>query len=126
MPKKLKEFTVSRKRWIRGEDADDGMNDSCLYRASDKKMCCLGFLARSSGAKVENIFGVMDPAESDCDSFSWPEGILDTEYEDEYRNSLITEKLMAANDDSTLTSREREKMLRELFKAIGIKVKFVP
>lgn len=58
MAKKLKEFTVSRKRWIRGEyDSDAGrIGNSRLYRPEDKKMCCLGFLARASGAKVEDIF----------------------------------------------------------------------
>lgn len=65
--------------------------------------------------------------ESNNDSFHWPKGIV-SEGKDFSGplNSTITESLMIVNDTANMTSREREKKLRELFKKIGIKVKFVP
>ena len=45
---------IDRNRWLRGE----GTHTSLLRRASDGKMCCLGFLCGALGVKNDVITGI--------------------------------------------------------------------
>lgn len=50
---------IDRLTWLRGE----GEGDSYLYRATDKKMCCLGFYALACGLSIKDIDSQTTPPE---------------------------------------------------------------
>jgi hypothetical protein len=52
----LKTVVVDRKTWLRGESS----KDSYLYRKSDGKMCCIGFVCLACGMDKKQI--------ADCDT----------------------------------------------------------
>ena len=109
-----KSFTVSRRRWLRGD-----LHDSSLHRKSDHKQCCLGFLAREAGCSLNAIKGLGTPSELkdirlkklvDVNGYDTP----------------TCDKLIEVNDDPSFSDKIREKKLKSLFKRIGVKVNFVP
>lgn len=113
----MKEFTVSRKTWLRGE----GSKDSSLFRPEDKKMCCLGFLGKElCGATEEQMAGSDTPGDSDPE-INWIEGLLKNPggY-----NSDAAHRLMDINDEECMDDEEREELLTKEFAKLGITVKF--
>lgn len=50
---------IDRLTWLRGE----GEDQSYLYRATDKKMCCLGFYALACGLTIQDIDSQCTPLE---------------------------------------------------------------
>ena len=113
----MKEFTVSRKTWLRGE----GSKDSSLFRPEDKKMCCLGFLGRELCGATEEQMELCDtPAETDP-AINWIDGLLKNPGK---YNSDAAHRLMEINDEECMDDEEREKLLTEEFAKLGIAVKF--
>lgn len=113
----VKEFTIDRSKWLRGE----GSADSFLVRASDGKMCCLGFYGKACGILKKEMRGMQEPDEvgqkfEDAapwlfDGVSGPSGVCAT--------------LMRENDTVGGVGRDRERKVKELFAEHGVKVKFV-
>ena len=93
-------FTVNRRTWLRGE------LNSFLYRPTDQKSCCLGFLALKCGAVPRSIRYFKNPYQTR--NVSWPKGILpqvkqDTFQSDnnfkEYVDTDLVNQIMDINDD---------------------------
>lgn len=47
----MERLVIDRSKWLRGE----GSMESRLYRSSDGKMCCIGFLALARGCTLADI-----------------------------------------------------------------------
>lgn len=110
-----KTLTISRKKWLRG--SGEGV---LLQTGGERKMCCLGFLTRACGLK--GLGGKMMPADL---RVKIP-GLVSYKISTGCANSGLGNKLAEINDDTNLTEKEREKRIREGFKKLGVKVKFVP
>lgn len=115
----MMKLIIKRSEWLRGEGADV----SRLYRSSDGKMCCLGFLGLFCGGSREDMQGKGSPAI--VRNINWPDalsskggGLLPIE-------STACLNLMNANDTQFLTNEAREQKLTEQFAAIDIQVEFV-
>jgi hypothetical protein len=108
-------FTVKRSQWLRGE----GGYYSRLLRESDKKMCCLGFLAKACGATDEQILNKSIPG--GVDPFDgWPRKLI--EHPDDGSPQPFW-AMMSENDKSTWTINKEEKLI-EFFAKIGITLTF--
>jgi hypothetical protein len=132
----IKEFTVNRKKWLRGEGSDK----SYLMDPISGKMCCLGFYAKQSGLSKKDIESMPSPgsviqllngdevytnAEVICrpaKPIKWNTKLI---WRGQKCNSKTCDALMDANDDEDITDEVREKNLTSLFKKIGITVKFI-
>lgn len=122
----MKRLTIDRSRWLRGPLLGSKNDYSCLLRRGDMRMCCLGFLAVDCGIPKEDLLEVASPAAtSKAHRRLWPEGTLVPNSFGELENSLLMEKLMAANDDAGTDEAFREKRIQELFSLIGYEVVFV-
>lgn len=138
----MKELLINRKDWIRGKQGY-GIS-SALLRASDQKMCCLGFYLRSCG--IEDITDLSSPGqlygtytkEQEASSLipDWllepalgfaPTSSTDTPTSGKI-NTTDCNRLMDINDShdpSFLTEEQRETEIKELFLLHGVKVTFV-
>lgn len=114
MAKKLKEFKIRRKGWLRGKDCE--VREVSL-RTNTGSMCCLGFFARHCGVPAVGIEGAALPSDipKECEGQDLlPPEIFDLE------NDIAN-----VNDKEDLTPTEREKTLTKLFKKVGYKPIFV-
>lgn len=127
----MEKLIIDRQRWLRGE----GPSKSCLLRAEDGKMCCLGFDLLRRGFTAEQITNVAGPESLGVEvpglthSFS-VEGIIRTQ---------TCEELMAFNDaaakgmedevegheEIVADEAEREAKIVALYAGIGVEVEFV-
>jgi hypothetical protein len=147
MARSKKSFTVDRKTWLHaGVLAVDGaaikraaalkltLNQvattpcSELYSESVKMMCCLGFVSNQCGVPKKAMAGVASPTNIG----SHEEKLFDILIEDpkgEYDYTILDETnlamaAMSINDDDSLTNKERESRLKDLFKKHGFTLKF--
>lgn len=107
----MNELVIKREFWLRGE----GTSNSYLLRSFDKKMCCLGFLARSCGYGVTEINEMCTPsgvAKIYGDHF--PYSVL-IHKDINVLNSDMTIEAMGINDDKYLSESDREEKLTRLF-----------
>lgn len=111
--KKTIDLVIDRERWIRGYSTMP-----LLLRKDDGKMCCLGFLAKACGADDLQIQGITSPQHTKF--IEWPTEILI-----DGSNSLLTQFLMAINDDVSLLENDRESKIVDLMTKIGVTVTFV-
>lgn len=109
MNNELLTVKVDRPTWLHGE----GMEESYLYRGSDGKMCCFGFVARTLGIH-ENVILELKTLEE----------IEDIRVEPYIKNSHTLVEAYAVNDSVTLTQERRESELIELGKKLGIEFVF--
>lgn len=113
---------IDRATWLHGE----GAAHSYLLRASDGKMCCLGFLGRACWIRPRYLEGKKAPdrvGKTRVLRRRWTKGIL-SEWD---TNTNLVEQLMKLNDErrtSYLTEKKRERMLASLFEEIGIEAVF--
>lgn len=116
--KNIKELVIDRARWGVAPKVE-----GALYNSETKQMCCLGFLARACGAKVNDIKDVPFCAEGEAPS------VFVGESEAALNASDANDKKIGENlriNGAVLTSqRHREQVVRAIFKENGIKVKFV-
>jgi hypothetical protein len=87
----------------------------------DGKMCCLGFFGLENGANKDDILN--------CSS---PQGVGSRLVKHFPRltkrngfNNALCNEMMRTNDDMELSDSKRIKILRNLFRQIGWKLKFV-
>lgn len=120
MSERQKVLRISRKKWARGP-----RKHTALY-CSDRKMCCLGFAARQlCGAKIKDLVNKGSPS---CVPGVFRRGLdwlLGHDSIFGVGNSYEANQLISVND-SMLTDRERERRIKEIFEANGVKVVFVP
>lgn len=119
---------IDRAKWLRGE----GSEDSYLVRASDGKMCCLGFYGQACGLDIEAMRDVPSPAEvPDVIAMAWKEGRW--LFDDLYKfTSASCSNLMEANDvvcsdfeEIEEVERQREAEIVSLFAFHSVEVEFV-
>ena len=118
------EFVVKRSMWYRGH----GTNGSKLLR-DDGKKCCVGFLAEACGLESSQIIdkgtlikvdAVADlPNEHPVHDFAWK---LSTSVFTNDSRSLMS--IYEVNDWEGAKPKVRERYLRILFRALGIKIRF--
>jgi hypothetical protein len=108
MRNKLKKvITIDREKWLRGSWKSSLLN-------SEGKMCCLGMAARQCGFEEKDILQKDSPASIDWTPFLNRTG----------GNNRLTMTMMSWNDKTIYTDAQREKKLTELFKRMGVTLKF--
>ena len=121
-------FVIERARWLRGE----GSAASCLLRASDGRMCCLGFYGAACGLSRDELLGVRDfcgPGAAPVRQrphMAWLLGV--SVYPGRYtvaQERVAQERLVNVNDDPSLPEATREAQITALFAEQGIAVTFV-
>lgn len=139
----MKKVTVDRSKWLRGE----GPMDSFLLRATDGKMCCLGFVLQQAYGKTDDeLLQFKAPS---CTRRSRPDGTREDERlerpgrgtplnsPDGYEEIQAIANAMEVNDlrakDFAITphamwvtdEESRERRLIELLATVGIELEFV-
>lgn len=118
----VKEFTVKRSEWLRGE----GDDDSYLYRTTDSKKCCVGFFALACGLEQRQIENIVSMAELNKVIGSVYNGRFVTKTSPTtWTTSFSAAKIYAINDSEILTDQEREATLINYFQELDIKINFI-
>ena len=110
--------TIDRSKWLRGEE-----NKSYLLRATDGKMCCLGFLGLACGLTEDEIRDCIAPAKT-RKYYKFPAELLRQTEDGLWVDSIFSDLLMDINDREGYSEEEREAELTQLFKLIGIELEF--
>jgi hypothetical protein len=93
-----------------------------LFRSKDKKMCCLGFYARSQGLGIDAIKGKGTPTElSERNREKVVELLDEAKFDNEVTCNLVD--LNDAPEDQL--EGDREELIKKEFKRIGVTVEFV-
>jgi hypothetical protein len=108
------ELVIDRSKWLRGEG-----DKSALLRASDGKMCCLGFYCLAVGL-----------TENQIRNKGFPQYLYDNPLEKTEGKWLVDGGmdvifLTDYNDSGALPEKVREEKLTEIFATHGVTVKFV-
>lgn len=111
-------LVIDRAKWLNGRVIKDTCYDSVLYSKEYPlrgMMCCLGFYGRSVGVPVAKLRNTcyLEPV-GKCEWLGAGE-----------RKCTPQQALVDVNDDASLSNRDREQKLKQLFKQHGIIVKFV-
>lgn len=126
----MKILKINRAKW--GIGAQGGL----LLNPKTEKYCCLGFFCRQVGYKDADIKNISAPA-----NFIWNLNVNEkakiTRIErlkqllfikgDKIRDNKVCQNLMAVNDSESKfysNNAKRESRIKELFKKIGVTVKF--
>lgn len=124
---------ISRAKWLRGEGSDD----SCLVRASDNKMCCLGFFGLACSIEADKMLEVKTPEEVPTTANETVRDVWTRKANEskglfcsrgggwELTLSSTCSDLMEANDDKKVEEEAREDTISKLFQKIGVEVIFV-
>jgi hypothetical protein len=125
--KDVKKFIVKRSKWFRGQG-----DEQSRLQTTDNKMCCLGFYAKECGLKKKHLLDISTPSEILYDIRTLWKSFLFDRKDIEFANdetwitdSNVANDLMEINDNKFITEKERERRLKDLFKAQGIKLKFI-
>ena len=117
-------FTIDRKFWLRG------VRDSVLRQSRTKKMCCLGQVSKQCGVSERRMIEIYTPK----GLFIWAKNVPSSMsflisksrlYKGIATNSKFSKKAMSINDNLKTTDAQKEKALKELFKAEGYGLKFI-
>ncbi len=124
MTQELKQFTINRATWLRGE----GGPTSSLMRPRDGKMCCLGFLGLACGVPAEELQyqGHFSSMSREARSVL-PPGFVDESLVDGGGSSFETAAcnyIILVNDATHLSDADRELYITFQLVALGIEVKF--
>lgn len=112
------ELTIERSKWATGKDGG--------LLLDGEKMCCLGFLCRAIGYESAEILMMAMPEEvTQSETKPLPLWLLEP-----YKVTSVSERpdvYQAArdNDDTTISSVERERRVTEIFAKHDIQVRFV-
>ena len=122
--KKPKEFTIDRSKWVQGGYENNGELLGFSELLNDEgNMCCLGFYSKACGVHEDGLLGQYTPAELQDQQVPYMtvNGC----------SSPFASDLMKLNDNSNnyryneVHKRDKEKLIKEKFKLIDVKVKFV-
>lgn len=133
----VKEFTIDRRRWLRGEG--DG-----TLRDLDNHRCCIGFYAGACGYAASKLYHVdtihdmlndflRNTKKENATYVDYPKALRKAfeSVNENIDNSSVSEgesiflELYKVNDDEDISDKEREKFIIKTFKKFGIKVKFI-
>lgn len=119
LPPVLHQFEIDVDRWSHGTKYEM-VQDNAL-RLANGKMCCLGFLAKSCGVKVNRMLNVPHPY--DLKQFATPKMNQLCPVEEGQYHRIKIDNLIDANDlPGTLV--ERKRLITKIFRELGIVVKF--
>lgn len=115
-------FTINRKRWQRGK----GWKQSALYLEDNRKMCCLGQVARQCGIPVkaikeEDALAQIEEASERAKLPKW----LTRKSRGQVFNTHACGNAMNINDSEELSDAEREAKLTALFAKHGDELEFI-
>lgn len=123
----MKNLIINRKIWGRG----CGENKGKLLTHDRKAQCCLGIYLSACGLTKKELRSLacpMDIKEKIPEEAQWLLEKVPEEAQwllDGCRDSKIASDLMETNDRTDFSESEREKRIKDLFKAVGINVKFI-
>lgn len=106
--------TVVKRRWYRGQ----GGIDSRLRKEQGQKQCCIGFVARTLGAKARQLIGLCTLEELTISE-------APRCYDFSIRNSQHLSNAYAINDADDISEDKRITKLTALGKKMGVTFKFV-
>lgn len=116
----MKTLVIDRKTWFRGR----GHVNSSLLRG--EAMCCLGFAAiQLCEAKPIDISGVASPQSTEGAVLGRFRKLGLVDLSGLPRNTKECFDLMTLNDDPSILDNERESLLTERFRSIGIQAQFI-
>jgi hypothetical protein len=125
----MQKLIIKRSEWLRGEGSDC----SYLYRSSDGKRCCLGFLGNQvCGLTDDEMAGNAMP--SCLPRASWLPQMLKREERrngdghflyDAIIDAPITTSLAHINDSQMVSEEKREKEVSQLMRELDIEVEFI-
>lgn len=119
MKTKKKEIVIDRAKWRTGDDGPfaTGKGDTMLCNGSKFK-CCLGFIT------IANRVTCGD-ASLPAGTEKFIKGLTEDSEGSDYRNTKLSSTAAALNDNPDTTLKEKEKLLKELFKDSPYKLKFI-
>lgn len=126
--KKTKLFIIDRKKWARGKENFRpnrfGRSSNYLFNIKDSdshyksgSMCCLGFYGKACGNSIKSMADQPSPESLGNNYFP---GLINKNGDD---NRICT-NLITINDSIAISESKRESRIKELFKKIGVTVKF--
>lgn len=118
----VKEFTIDRKKWVRGR----GSFDTHLRNLTDGRHCCLGFFSKACGFKNEDILELSSIEDLAAQFGSDSVRVKRVLFSAGQMNATSTfwQDLYAINDDEIYSDAEREELITAKFAAVGITVHF--
>lgn len=121
----MKELIIDRRTWRSGGDTQNTPHATgkgqTLLRNEFNYMCCLGFMCHQLGVPKKDLLDMGQPS-SLAGKYKLP-GLLKKKDGKPIQTNL-TKEAIKINDLESLTRKEREKRLTELFKKKGIEVIF--
>lgn len=120
MSKKLKVFTLTKSRWLRGSDvARQDVNVLCR---NDWSGCCLGLFGLQCGVTKTDLLnktmpGTVDERFRTGDFALLADGVLNTP-------AAIQASII--NDSSSTTDSEKIRALRPIFRRLGYRIVVAP
>ena len=123
--RKPKKLTIDRSKWVQGGREFRSILGAPKLLNSHGNMCCLGFYSKACGVPDEELENQSLPAQLD----------VRVPYLTAYKggqiyDSDLAQKLAGINDHDSdegwadLTLKKKEKLIRENFKKIDVKVRF--
>lgn len=128
---------VSRRKWTRGGLFDTGLLVE-KGELGEGRMCCLGFACLQMGVRRKVLTGLAMPDDILLADETTYNGVEATEKEKQLvrksaliakngkKNSKLTERAAAINDNDYMPDAVREKKLKTLFRKFGHTITFVP
>lgn len=113
----MKVLTIDRSKWLCGHELNLHKGKDSMLVNHEGQMCCLGFLGTQYGGTEENMLELYTPA--GCQFVNWPAGVLKN-----CEDSPWTAVAVRINDNNELRDLDREMMLIDHFKAIGVSLQF--
>jgi hypothetical protein len=127
---KMKNVTIQRSKWYRGDKPQNGESKSKLW-LNDKKGhgCCLGHvLNQTEGFNKKQMCNIGDPEDLALE-LNKPNNLCEVRMHNDIvewaDNHDWVRTAMVINDNGAISDKEREKQLKKLFKENGYNVKFV-
>jgi hypothetical protein len=122
----IKKFTIDRNIWLRGESDDS----SELFRATDKRMCCVGIYLKECGVPLDHLLGRGVPLkEFTPEEALWlfpavasSTGHLHPDQSKLAGNLYVENDVVACHLDD---ESDREKAIKRYFAEAGVEVDFV-
>ena len=126
----MKQLIIDRSKWRTGGEGyrHTGIGDTQLLN-DDGYMCCLGFYCLQAGVPQDKILNVGEPDDivnvrefyDKSEDFAFL--LVDRDYDDDSMiNTDFTRTAIRINDKESITPDEREKMIKDHFKYMGIEV----
>lgn len=115
---------IDRSKWRTGGDMPGNRTGKSDTQLLNKQgfMCCLGFRCNQMGIPKKHLLDQATP-ENLSDLYDIPDLIKRDDY-DRWEDTKFTNEAIRINDNERITSKEREKAIKEHFATIGVTVQF--